>query len=222
VLEAVALVRDQLDDDVALIGFAGAPFTVASYLVEGGKSRDYRHTKALMYRQPDVLGRAGRAPGRHHPRPRLRAQVEAGAQAIQVFDSWVGALSADDYREHVLPANLPHLRRPGRPRRAPHPLRRGGRAPLAPARRGRRRRHRRRLAQRRWPTPAASAPPSRATSTPVALFAPPEVLDAKVRAVLVDAGDEPGHIFNLGWGRGCPATDPDMLTRVVDVVHRGL
>jgi uroporphyrinogen decarboxylase len=102
VLEAIAMTRQALDGRVPLIGFAGAPFTLASYAIEGGPSRDFARTKALMYGQPEAW---------HRLCERLAqvvsafvvAQVEAGAQAIQVFDSWVGALSADDYREFALP-----------------------------------------------------------------------------------------------------------------------
>jgi uroporphyrinogen decarboxylase len=221
VLETIALVREQLDDDVALIGFGGAPFTVASYLVEGGKSRDYRHTKALMYGEPEVW--AALAEGLADiTLASLRAQVEAGAQAVQVFDSWVGALSAADYREYVLPASarifagLADLDVP----RIHFGV---GTAHLLPL-----------LAEAGadvvgvdWRTSLSDARtlvgPTRAVQgnlDPTALFAPPDVADAKVRAVLEDAGDEPGHIFNLGWGV-LPETDPDALTRVVEVVHRG-
>src|SRR4051812_23144894 len=104
VLDAARAVASSLPDDIPLIGFAGAPFTVASYLVEGGKSRDYRRTKALMlgdtatwtdlsFRLADITIAT------------LRAQVAAGARAVQVFDSWVGSLSAADYRSYVLPAS---------------------------------------------------------------------------------------------------------------------
>jgi uroporphyrinogen decarboxylase len=221
VLETVSLVRDALDDDVALIGFAGAPFTVASYLVEGGKSRDYRHTKALMYGEPEVWAALAERLA-DITLASLRAQVAAGAQAVQVFDSWVGALSADDYREHVLPASsrifagLADLDVP----RIHFGV---GTAHLLPL-----------LAEAGatvvgvdWRTSLGDARrlvgAGRAVQgnlDPTALFAPPDVVDRKVRAVLEDAGEEPGHIFNLGWGV-LPETDPEVLTRVVDVVHRG-
>jgi len=102
VLEAITMTRDELAGRVPLIGFAGAPFTLASYAIEGGPSRDFARTKALMYGQPEAW---------HRLCERLAkvvsgfvvAQVEAGAQAIQIFDSWVGALSAEDYREFALP-----------------------------------------------------------------------------------------------------------------------
>jgi len=102
VLDAIAMTRHELAGRVPLIGFAGAPFTLASYAIEGGPSRDFARTKALMYGQPEAW---------HRLCERLAkvvsgfvvAQVEAGAQAIQIFDSWVGALSAEDYREFALP-----------------------------------------------------------------------------------------------------------------------
>jgi uroporphyrinogen decarboxylase len=102
VLDAIRMARHELDGRVPLIGFAGAPFTLASYAIEGGPSRDFARTKALMYGHPEAW---------HRLCDRLAqvvsafvvAQVEAGAQAIQIFDSWVGALSAEDYREFALP-----------------------------------------------------------------------------------------------------------------------
>jgi uroporphyrinogen decarboxylase len=218
VLETVARVRNELDPAVPLIGFGGAPFTVASYLVEGGKSREYRHTKALMYGQPDVWAELA-ARLADVTLATLRAQVAAGAQAVQVFDSWVGALSADDYRRHVLPASrriFEGLADLGVPR-----IHFGvGTGHLLPA-----------LAEAGadvvgvdWRTPLDEARrlvgPGRAVQgnlDPTALFAPDDVLDAKVRAVL-DAGAGPGHVFNLGWGV-LPEIDPDRLRRVVDLVH---
>ncbi len=219
VLDAIRLVRSRLPAEVALIGFAGGPFTVASYLVEGGKSSDHRRTKALMYGEPDVwedlLDRlAGVALAS------LRAQVDAGAQAVQLFDSWVGTLSEPDYRRYVLPATarvLEGLAGLGVPRihfgvGAGHLLSAMAdagadvvgvdwRTPLDQAR------------QRLGPDVAVQG-----NLDPAALFCAPEVLDARVRAVLAANGGRPGHVFNLGWGV-LPATDPDALLRVVELVH---
>jgi uroporphyrinogen decarboxylase len=216
VLETVRQVRAELAADVALIGFAGAPFTVASYLVEGGKSRDYRHTKALMYGEPavwtDLADRLADI-----TLASLRAQIDAGAQAVQIFDSWVGALSAADYREHVLPSMtriLAGLADLGVPRivfgvGAGHLL---GLFKEAGAD----------VVGVDWRTPLAEArrlgTAIQGNLDPTVLFAPVPVVEDKVRAVLADAGDEPGHIFNLGWGV-LPQTDPDVLTRVVEIVH---
>ena len=116
VLEAIRLLRKELT--VPLIGFAGAPFTLASYLVEGGPSRDHDRTKALMAREPDDVGRADARRSSAIVVPHLRAQVEAGAQALQVFDSWVGALDRDDYRALGAAPHVASVRRARRPRRA--------------------------------------------------------------------------------------------------------
>lgn len=104
VYKAVSMIRAELDPKVALIGFAGAPFTVASYLIEGGPSKNFENTKKMMFGFPDqfrdLLRRIGLATGEY-----LRRQVEAGADAIQLFDSWVGCMSEAHYREFVLPAS---------------------------------------------------------------------------------------------------------------------
>lgn len=219
VLETVRLVRGALAPEVALIGFAGAPFTLASYLVEGGKSSDYRRTMALMRDEPDVwtdlLDRlAGIALAS------LRAQVAAGAQAVQLFDSWVGALSASDYRRFVLPASarvLAGLADLGVPRvhfgvGAGHLLEAMAeagadvmgvdwRTSLDEARR------------RLGPGVAVQG-----NLDPAALAAPPEVLRSEVAAVLAANAGRPGHVFNLGWGVP-PETDPSTLAHVVGLVH---
>ena len=102
VFEAIRLVRDALDSKVALIGFAGAPFTVASYVIEGSYSRNFLQTKLLMYKHPEVW-RALMEIISEVTLRYLKAQIEAGAQAIQLFDSWVGCLQPDDYLNYVLP-----------------------------------------------------------------------------------------------------------------------
>ena len=219
VLDAARLVASALPPNVPLIGFAGAPFTVASYLVEGGKSRDYRHTKSLMlgdtttwtelsYRLADITIAT------------LRAQVAAGAQAVQVFDSWVGSLSADDYRTYVLPASkrifdgladlgVPRIHFGVGTQHLVSLLREAGADVVGLD----------------WRTPIAGARallgdgiPVQGNLDPVALFAPADVVDARVREILRANGGRPGHIFNLGWGV-LPETDPDVLKRVVDLVH---
>lgn len=217
VADAVRIVRGELPPDVALIGFAGAPFTVASYLVEGGPSKDHRHTKALMYGEPAVWAElADRLAG--ITLASLRAQVDAGAQAIQLFDSWVGALSADDYRAHVLPASrriFDGLADLGVPRihfgvGTGHLL---GLMAEAGAD----------VVGVDWRTPLRTARTlvgERAVQgnlDPTALYAPADVLAGKVAAVLAD-GTGPGHVFNLGWGV-LPDVDPDQLKRVVELVH---
>ncbi len=102
VLDAIRLIRRELEGKTPLIGFAGAPFTVASYLIEGGKSSTYLRTKRLMWQQPeawDLLMKKVAEVVRRF----LRAQITAGVQAVQLFDSWVGALSSRDYRQYVQP-----------------------------------------------------------------------------------------------------------------------
>lgn len=102
VMETVKLTRQELPADMPLIGFSGAPFTLASYAIEGGSSRNYLNTKTIMYRDPgawkELMGRFVRAITRY-----LNAQIAAGVQCVQLFDSWAGCLGTDDYREYVLP-----------------------------------------------------------------------------------------------------------------------
>jgi uroporphyrinogen decarboxylase len=218
VLEAVRLVRAELPPAVPLIGFAGAPFTVASYLVEGGRSSEHARTKALLYGDPAtwaaLLDRLA-----ENTIATLRAQVGAGAQAVQVFDSWVGVLSADDYRRSVLPASakvFAGLADLGVPRihfgvGTGHllPLMAGAGADVVGV---------------DWRVPldvARCLVDGRAVQgnlDPTALLAPPEVLDDRVDGVLSANGGRPGHVFNLGWGV-LPETDPDAMRRVVDRVH---
>jgi uroporphyrinogen decarboxylase len=202
-----------------LIGFAGAPFTLASYLVEGGPSRDLHRTKALMLGDPtlwrDLLDRLAQI-----SRTFLQVQVEAGAAAVQLFDSWVGALSLADYVDHVQPSSaavLEPLAELGVPRihfgvgtgELLAAMGRAGadvvgvdfRLSLAEA------------ARRVGPAYALQG-----NLDPAALFAPRPVLRDRVLAVLAAARDVPGHIFNLGHGVP-PDADPGALAHVVDLVH---
>jgi uroporphyrinogen decarboxylase len=218
VAEAVRLLRAELGT-TPLIGFAGAPFTLASYLVEGGPSRHHERTKALMYGAPEVwhalCGRLAEITLEF-----LRVQVAAGVSAVQLFDSWAGALSEADYRRFVLPhsaAVLGALAGTGVPR-----IHFGvGTAELLPA-----------MAEAGadvvgvdWRTPldVAAARVGRGLAVqgnldPCALFAPWEVVAGEVRRVLAEGSRAPGHVFNLGHGV-LPDTDPDILRRVVDLVH---
>ncbi len=213
--DAVRLLVKELGD-TPLIGFAGAPFTLASYLIEGGPSRHHEKTKALMYGDPqtwhalcsylaDVTSTF------------LQVQVRAGAGAVQLFDSWAGALSERDYREFV----LPHSRRilasvPQVPR-----IHFGvGTAQLLTA-----------MAEAGpevvgvdWRTPldvAAGLVKGKAVQgnlDPCVLFAPWEVVERETRRVVAEGRAAPGHVFNLGHGV-MPETDPDVLTRVVELIH---
>ena len=218
VLAAVSELSRQLGS-TPLIGFAGAPFTLASYLVEGGPSRDHARTKALMYGEPQVwhalLERLAAIAGEF-----LRQQVLAGASAVQLFDSWVGALPSRDYREYVLPHSrrvlaavgelgVPRLHFGVGPGELLVDMRDAGaevvgvdfRVPLDEA------------ARRVGPDVALQG-----NLDPAALFAGPAAVEERTRQVLADAEGLPGHVFNLGHGV-LPTTDPEVLTRVVEIVH---
>ncbi|MCC6526160.1 MAG: uroporphyrinogen decarboxylase [Polyangiaceae bacterium] len=219
VLDAIRLIRRELDGKKPLIGFAGAPFTVASYLIEGGKSSSYRLTKELMWRDPDswklLMTKVSGV-----VRTFLRAQVEAGAQAVQLFDSWVGSLAPEDYREHVQPYVahiLQDLEKTGVPvihfgtdttsllelqREA------GGtvlgvdwRLPLD-------------VAWQRIGYDRAV----QGNLDPLLLCAPKEVAIARAHRVLERAAGRPGHIFNLGHGI-IPETPVETVQAVIDAVH---
>ncbi|HEY3530735.1 MAG TPA: uroporphyrinogen decarboxylase [Nocardioides sp.] len=201
-----------------LIGFAGAPFTVASYLVEGGPSKDHALTKAMMFGAPDVWDAllrkiAGIAAAY------LRVQVEAGASAVQLFDSWAGALTTDDYRRSVMPhsaAVLAAVGDLGVPR-----IHFGvGTGSLLGL-----------MAEAGadvvgvdWRTPLASAIPvvgDRAVQgnlDPTLVFAPTEVMTARAAEIIEAGRAAKGHVFNLGHGV-LPATDPDQLKRLTEFVQ---
>ncbi|MFC7401988.1 uroporphyrinogen decarboxylase [Citricoccus sp. GCM10030269] len=230
--EAVRLTVAELGS-TPLIGFAGAPFTVAAYMVEGGPSRDHLGPRTMMHADPetwDALATwAADAAGRF-----LRAQIEAGASAGQLFDSWAGSLSLSDYERYVQPYSaraLSHLASevPSGVQQAPlvhfgtgtseilPAMRDAGasvvgvdyRLPLGEADR--------RLAKSPGPD-GRGAVPLQGNIDPALLAAPWEILEAHVREV-VDAGRAaPGHVVNLGHGVP-PTTDPDVLTRVVELVH---
>ncbi len=231
---AVATLRDLEPDDVAgpvaavgllaaelgttpLIGFAGAPFTLASYLIEGGPSRDHALTKSLMIGDPalwhQLADRLAHIAGAY-----LRLQVDAGASAIQLFDSWAGALSEVDYRTYVLPHSITALSYVPEVPRIHFGVGTGEllaamseagvdvmgvdfRVPLSQA--------------------AARVGPQFALQgnlDPAVLFAGPAAVASRVRDVLDEARALPGHIFNLGHGV-LPSTDPGVLAAVVEQVH---
>jgi uroporphyrinogen decarboxylase len=216
--EAVRLLVAELGG-TPLIGFGGAPFTLASYLVEGGPSRTYPATKALMYGQPDIWHELCRRLAQI-TLEFLRVQVVAGASAVQLFDSWAGALSEADYRRYALPhsaAVLSGLADLGVPR-----VHFGvGTGELLAA-----------MAQAgadvvgvdwRVPLPVAAARaggtcPVQGNLDPAVLFAPWPVIESEVRRILTEGAATPGHVFNLGHGV-LPETDPEVLRRVVELVH---
>jgi uroporphyrinogen decarboxylase len=218
VTEAVRLLVAELGA-TPLIGFAGAPFTLASYLVEGGPSRNHEHTKALMYGDPalwhDLCARLAQVSGAF-----LAVQAAAGAGAVQLFDSWVGALPRVDYEKYVQPhsaAALAAVASYDVPRihfgvGTGELLAAMGAAGAEVV-----------GVDFRVPLPEAVARIGdgyavQGNLDPALLFAPWEVIEAKVREIVDEGRAAPGHIFNLGHGV-LPATDPDVLTRVVELVH---
>jgi uroporphyrinogen decarboxylase len=216
VTRAIRLLRAELGD-TPLIGFAGAPFTLASYLIEGGPSRNHCRTKALMYGRPDLwhelCGRLAEL-----SRVFLTTQIEAGVSVIQLFDSWSGALSEAQYRSYVLPHSTAVLR--GLSESVPRIHFGVGTGQLLTA-----------MAEAGsevigvdWRTPldqAARMLGSHALQgnlDPAVLLAPWEVVESEVRRVLARGKAARGHIFNLGHGV-LPETDPDVITRVTELVH---
>jgi uroporphyrinogen decarboxylase len=215
--EAVAMLARDLP--VPLIGFAGAPFTVASYLIEGGPSKSYSHTKAMMFGEPalwhDLMERLADV-----TIASLRAQVEHGAEAVQVFDSWAGALNPLDYEHHVLPHAsriFTELAELGVPR-IHFGVATGELLPLMA------------LAGADvvgidWRVPLDVAVQRLPADTsfqgnlePAVVLGGWEPTAPRVRDVLARAGGSVRHVFNLGHGV-LPAMDPGVLARVVELVH---
>lgn len=201
-----------------LIGFAGAPFTVASYLVEGGPSKEHAKTKAMMFGAPDVWDALMRKIGRMAA-SYLEVQVAAGASAVQLFDSWAGALTPADYAEHVAPHSTAVLERAGAlgvPRihfgvGTANLLGLMGEAGAD-------------VVGVDWRTPLERAIPlvgDRAVQgnlDPTLVFAPTDVMTARAAQVIEAGRAARGHIFNLGHGV-IPATDPDQLARLTEFVQ---
>ncbi|WP_129662561.1 uroporphyrinogen decarboxylase [Phytoactinopolyspora endophytica] len=200
-----------------LIGFAGAPFTLASYLVEGGPSRHYERTKALMHSEPDtwneLLARVAQITATF-----LRVQIDAGADVVQLFDSWAGALSRSEYERYVLPhsaavlaevTDVPRIHfGVGTSEFLPLIAEAGAevvgvdwRLPLDEAARR---------------VPGASL---QGNLDPALLLADWTVIEADVDRIVGEGRAAPGHVFNLGHGV-LPSTDPDVLARVVERVQR--
>jgi len=200
VMDVVRATRAGLDDSIPVIGFAGAPFTLAGYCIEGGTSRAWLHTKSLMYRHEsawhDLMARLARAVSRY-----LVAQLDAGAQLVQVFDSWVGCLGPDDYRRYVLPHSRAAIseaarRAPvihfatGNPALLPLLREAGGsvigidwRIDLDTA----------------WQTVGFDRA-VQGNLEPAVLLADRDTVRRRTREVLDRAAGRPGHIFNLGHG----------------------
>ena len=217
VLETIRSLKPRLK--VPLIGFVGAPFTLASYAIEGGPSKDFARTKAMMYAEPDawhtLCARLADMAGSY-----LRAQIDAGVDAVQVFDSWVGHLAPADYREFALPhtrrvfeaiadRNVPSIHFGVGTAMLLEDMSNAGSTVLGAD----------------WRTPLDKAwqliGSDRAIQgnlDPTLLLGPWPRLRAAVEDVVSQAGGRPGHIFNLGHGV-LPMTSPDIVQRVARLVH---
>lgn len=220
VAEAIAVARRMLNGRVPLIGFAGAPFTLASYAIEGGSSRNYVLTKQMMYGLPEawhrLMDKLARVVVGY-----LRRQIKAGAQAIQLFDSWVGCLSAGDYAEYVMPhvqlifeglkyEGIPMIHFGTGTTAILGAMRKAGgtvmgidwRVPLDDA----------------WATVGHDIA-VQGNLDPVALFGPLHEIERRVEDILRRAGGRPGHIFNLGHGI-LPQTPVEHVAAAVEMVHK--
>ena len=217
VFEAIRQTRRALKPDLPLIGFSGAPFTLASYMIEGGGSKNYIHAKRLMYEDSGawhaMMELISRALSKY-----LNAQIEAGAQAVQLFDSWVGCLSPDDYREYVLPHTRAVINNVKRGTPVIHfgtgtatllelMKEAGGdvigfdwRVDLREA----------------WQRVGDVA--VMGNLDPVQLFTNPDFIRSQAKKILERAGGRNGHIFNLGHGI-LPETPVDNVISLIDVVH---
>jgi len=219
VLRAIESIKKELAGKTPLIGFAGAPFTLASYLIEGGKSSNYALTKRMMYNEPEtwhaLMEKFSEVVRRY-----LHAQIKAGADAVQLFDSWVGSLSPTDYEEYILPhvqhilldvakAGVPVIHFGTDTATLLELQKRGGGSVIGVD----------------WRTPLDQAIARlgddvavQGNLDPLLLNAPRELLTRRVDDILRRAGGRAGHIFNLGHGI-LPETPPDAVKFVVDLVH---
>lgn len=227
VADGIRIILDELSDTQALIGFVGAPFTLASYLVEGGPSKNHERTKAMMHADPETWHTLMR---RLVPTIKafLRTQVEAGIDAMQLFDSWAGFLTERDYREHVLPysteilesvaGEIPRIHFGVATGELLGAMSEAGsevmgvdwRVPLD-------------VATARFTTPRVL----QGNLDPAMLFAGEDVVRSEVTRIkgeaarAIDAGLATGHIFNLGHGV-LPTTDADAVTEAVRIIHEEL
>lgn len=217
VYDAVTLIRRHLPADIPLLGFCGAPFTMASYAIEGGGSKNYIRTKTMMYSSPQAWQQLMETLVRSLTRY-LNRQIAAGCQAVQIFDSWAGCLSADDYRDHVLPYTRQLIASvegapvinflTGNPALLKHQRAAGGavmgldwRMPLDQA----------------WSTVGYDVG-VQGNLDPVVLFADLNTIQRKTQAILDAAAKRPGHIFNLGHGV-MPEMNPEHVKALVQMVH---
>jgi uroporphyrinogen decarboxylase len=216
ILEAVRIVRGELRPDQAVVGFCGGPFTVASYVIEGRRTRDFARTKRLMYGSPEVWHALMEKLTETFVRY-LRANQAAGADVLQLFDSWVGTLSVDDYAEFVAPyssrilgaVDVPTIHfGTGTAHLLPAMAEAGGnvigldwRIPL----------------DRGWEL-VGDDRGVQGNLDPAVLLGPFDRVRAQTERILERAGGRSGHVFNLGHGV-LPDTDPDHLGRLVELVH---
>lgn len=216
VMEAIRILKEQLT--VPLIGFAGAPFTLASYLIEGGPSKNYYRTKAFMYREPEawnvLMDKLA-----HMTVTYLTAQIRAGADAVQLFDSWIGALSVDDFRTYIAPVMeriFQQLRTADVPLiyfgvGAGHLLKEWNRLPID-------------VIGLDWRTSISEArrmginKALQGNLDPVLLLAPWDILQKRAAAILDEGNQAPGYIFNVGHGL-FPSVDVSTVQRLTAFVH---
>jgi uroporphyrinogen decarboxylase len=216
--DAIRRTRADLDPKLPLIGFAACPFTLASYLVEGGGSRNYRHTKGLMYSHPEAWGALMEHLARNLARY-INGQIAAGVQAIQVFDTWVGCLGPADYREFALPYTRMMIDAitPGTPiihfgtgtGTLLEAMREAGgdiigldsHVELDQA----------------WARVGYDLG-VQGNLDPVVLYAGQDYIRARVQRILDQAGGRPGHIFNLGHGL-LPDTPFENVAALVEMIH---
>ncbi len=219
VLDSIRMVQDKLDRRIPLIGFSGAPFTLASYLIEGGPSRDFTETKKIMYGQPEtweaLLSKLGKMVSDY-----LSAQIHAGVNAVQLFDSWSGCLSPSDYEQFVLPHTqriMKKLEGTGVPRinfgvgtaGILRTMRKAGGEVFAVD----------------WRIPIDEAWDAlgevaiQGNLDPATLLGEWKLVEARTREILAKTKGRPGHIFNLGHGV-LPETPPEQLKALVGLVHR--
>tara|TARA_Y100000294_G_scaffold124979_1_gene116371 strand:+ start:359 stop:1498 length:1140 start_codon:yes stop_codon:yes gene_type:complete len=218
--EAIRIVKKELNGKVPLIGFSGAPFTLASYIIEGGGSRNYIHAKKMMYTEPEtwnkLMDKISTVIINY-----LLAQINAGAETVQLFDSWVGCLSVKDYQQYVLPHSKKII----------DGIKKEGNVPII-----------------HFGTNTTTLLPSmkkaggdvlgldwrinldegwekigfdtsvQGNIDPVILFSNPELIEDRVKDILKRAGGRPGHIFNLGHGI-LPETPVDNVKALVNMVH---
>jgi uroporphyrinogen decarboxylase len=218
-MKAIRIVRKELEEKLPLIGFSGAPFTLASYIIEGGHSKNYILTKGLMYQNRpawDVLmEKISEVLIRY-----INAQVRAGAQAVQLFDSWVGCLSPNDYEEYVLPYSkkvidginkgVPLIHFATTSSTLLEKMKQAGGSVIGVD----------------WRVNLGEAwarlgydVAIQGNLDPVVLLSSPNLIEKEVKRILNEAGSRPGHVFNLGHGI-LPNTPVDHVAALVEAVHQ--